>query len=179
MKSRLNRACFLFLVIFLAVSCRGRQSRAQARNEEPEAAPSVASVLKMSDQAATVQLLKGFHSLEGGSWRWTAGRFQVLLRPPAGAAQKGATLSFAFSLPDVVIQKLSALSLSASIGSTKLTTEKYSKPGPYTFSADVPATLLTGETVIVDFEFDKSLPSGSVDQRELAAVATSIGLESK
>lgn len=179
MKSRLYRACFLVPVLLLAVSCRGRHSQAQVRNEEPEAAPSVASVLKMSDAAASVQLLKGFHSLEGGAWRWTAGKFQVLLRPPTGAAQKGATLSFAFSLPDVVIQKLSALSLSASIGSTKLKTEKYSKPGPYTFTADVPATLMAGDNVIVDFEFDKSLPSGSVDQRELSAVATSIGLESK
>ena len=179
MKSRLNRVCCFFLVLLLAVSCRGRHSRAQVSNEEPEAAASVASVLKMSDQAASVQLLKGFHSLEGGAWRWTAGKFQVLLRPPTAAAQKGATLSFAFSLPDVVIQKLSALSLSASIGNTKLKTEKYSKPGPYTFSADVPAALLVGDAVTVDFEFDKSLPSGSVDQRELAAVATSIGLESK
>ncbi len=139
----------------------------------------VASVLKMSDQAAATQLLKGFHALEGGAWRWTAGTFQVLLQPPAGSAQKGATLTFAFSIPDVVIQKVSAMALTASIGGTKLKTESYSKAGPYTFSADVPAAALAGDAVTIDFAFDKSLPAGSVDQRELAVVATSVGLESK
>lgn len=133
----------------------------------------------MSDQAATVQLVKGFHSLEGGAWRWTAGKFQVLLKPPLAAAQRGAVLSFAFSIPEVVIQKLSVITLTASVGGTKLKSETWSKPGAYTYSADVAAALLAGDAVTFDFEFDKSLPSGSVDQRELAVVATSIGLESK
>lgn len=179
MKSRPNRACTLLLLLLLTTACRGRHSRSEVRNEEPAGTPGIASVVKMSNSAATVQLLKGFHALEGGAWRWTAGKFQVLLKTPLGAAQRGAVLSFVFSVPEVVTQKLSVITLSASIGTTKLKSETYSKPGAYTFSADVAAALLAGEAVTLDFEFDKSLAAGSVDQRELAVVATSIGLESK
>jgi len=133
----------------------------------------------MSDQAAATQLFKGFYALESGSWRWTAGEFHVLLRSPQGAAQKGATLSFAFSIPDLVIKKLNAISLSAKVGTVTLKTESYSKAGAYTFSADVPPALLTSDSVTIDFALDKSLPAGSVDQRELGLVATAVGLESK
>ena len=133
----------------------------------------------MSEQAARTQLVKGFYGLESGSWRWTAGTFQVLLRPPVGAAQKGATLAFAFTIPELILQKLKSVTLSASIGAKKLKSETWSKPGPYTFSADVPPADLAGDTVNIVFTLDKSLAAGTVDQRELGLVATSVGLESK
>ena len=169
-------ACLLLLSLG---ACRGRHSRTEVKNEEPEPGPRFVSALKMADQAAATQLLKGFYGVEGGAWRWTAGEFHVLLRPPLAAAQKGAVLTLAFSIPDVLIQKLGAVSLSASAGTSKLKSENYSKPGAYTFSADVPAALLAGESITIDFALDKSLPAGSVDQRELGLVATAVGLESK
>jgi hypothetical protein len=171
----------LALFPLLAITaCRGKHRRTTVQNEEPpEGGPRIASSLKMSDAAAPAQLLRGFYGLEGGSWRWTAGTFAVLLRPPLSAAQHGATLTFAFSIPDVVIQKLSAVTLTAAIGSTKLKSEKYTKPGPYSFTADVPPELLAKEAIVVEFTLDKSLPAGSLDQRELGVVATAAGLESK
>lgn len=171
--------CAVVLALLLIAACRGRHSRTEVRNEEPETGPSLASALKMSDPVAATQLVKGFHALEGGAWRWTAGDFHVILRSPLAAAQKGATLFFAFSIPEIVTQKLSPVTLTASIGSTKLKSETYSKPGAYTYLAEVPAALLAGESITVDFALDKSLPAGSVDQRELGLVATSVGLESK
>jgi hypothetical protein len=169
-----------FLLIAALVACKGRHSRTEVKNEEPAAAaPTLASNLKMSDQAAEKQLVKGFYSLETGAWRWTAGQFQVLLKPPTGAAQTGAKLTFSFSLPEVSVKKLGGVTLDASIGGTRLKAETYSKPGPYTYTADVPAAQLAGESVTVDFKLDKSLPAGAVDQRELGLVATAVGLEGK
>ena len=169
------------LALLLAGSaCRGKHSRNVVRNEEAEeGGPRIASTLKMNDAAASAQLVRGFYGLEGGAWRWTAGTFSVLLRPPLSASERGGTLRFSFSIPDVVIQKLQTVTLTASAGATKLNSENYSKAGAYTFSADVPPELLAKEAMTIDFALDKSLPAGSVDQRELGLVATAVGLESK
>ena len=77
------------------------------------------------------------------------------------AAQHGATLTFNLTVPNVVIQKLGSVTLSSSVGTAKLKSETYSKPGAYTFTADVPAEQLSKETVIVDFAIDKSSPPGA------------------
>ena len=71
------------------------------------------------------------------------------------------------------------MALTASVGATKLKSETYAKPGAYTFTADVPAELLTKDSVTVDFALDKSIPASAADQRELGVIATSVGLESK
>ena len=170
----------VLIALLLTGACRGKHNRATVQNEEPpEGGPRIASTLKMGDAAAAAQLLHGFYGLEGGAWRWTAGTFTVLLRPPLASAQRGATLTFVFSIPDVLIQKLKTVTLTATIGTTKLKPETYSKPGSYTFTADVPAELLAKEAITVDFALDKSLAAGSVDQRELGVVATAVTLESK
>jgi hypothetical protein len=174
-----TRRTSLALLTTALVGCRGKHNRPAVQNEEPEGGPRIASSLKMSDAAAPAQLLHGFYGLEGGAWRWTAGTFTVLLRPPIASAQRGATLTLAFSIPEILIQKLKTVTLTATLGATKLKSETYSKPGSYTFSADIPADQLAKEAITVDFALDKSLPSGSVDQRELGVVATSAALESK
>jgi hypothetical protein len=170
----------LLATVIFAGACRGKHSRLAVENEEPaEAAPRMAATLKMNDPAAPAQLVKGVYGLEGGAWRWTAGHFSFLLRSPLSAAQHGATLTLGFTIPDVVTQKLGPLVLTASVGTTKLKSDTYAKPGPYTFTADVPAELLTKDSVTVDFALDKSIPAGAMDQRELGVIATSVGLESK
>jgi len=162
------------------MACRGKHHRDIVKNEEPaEVTPRVASTLKMSDAAAPTQLIRGFYGLEGGTWRWTAGKFAVLLHSPTGAAQRGGTLTFSFSIPDVVIQKLKQVTLTAAIGSTTLKSQTWSKPGAFSYTADVPPELLTKDPVTIDFALDKSLPPGSVDQRELGIIAISAGIEAK
>ena len=170
----------LLTALVLTGACRGKHSRLAVENEEPaEATPRIAAVLKMNDPAAPAQLVKGIYGLEGGAWRWTAGHFSILLRSPLSAAQHGATLTFGFTIPDVITQKLGPVALTASIGATMLKSETYAKPGPYTYTADIPAELLTKDSVTVDFALDKSIPAGTMDQRELGVIATSAGLESK
>ena len=50
--------------------------------------------------------------------------------------------------------------------------------GSYEYSADIPPSMLTPESVKVDFALDKSLPP-DVDRRELGIIVSSVGLASK
>ena len=133
----------------------------------------------MGDRAGAKQLIAGFHGIENGKWRWTAGKFVVALQPPANAEQKGATLRMHFYLPDGQIEKLGPMTLDADLDGHSLESETYSKGGSYAFSRNVPGPLLRTSLVPIVFTFDKSLPASQADGRELAAVVTDIELESK
>jgi hypothetical protein len=136
------------------------------------------SVVRMNDPKASEQLLSGFYSVENNAWRWTSGKFSVILRTPAAASQQGATLSLAFTIPDVVIQKVKSITITASASGTELKSAKYDTPGSYVFNADVPASMLSTESVKVDFALDNSFRLGE-DKRELGIVAASVSIAPK
>lgn len=160
-------------------ACTGKHNRVTVQNEEQENAPArTASVVRMSDAKASTQLLSGFYPVENNSWRWTAGRFSALLHTPPAAAQNGAVLTLMFNASDAVLKKVGTITLRSSINGTALKPETYTAPGAYEYSVDVPAALLAGESVKVDFALDKSLPP-DVDKRELGVIATSVGLTGK
>jgi hypothetical protein len=167
----------VLLLAIAGVSCTGKRSGVTVENEE-QAAPRVASVIRMNDPSSSAQLLSGFYPIENNSWRWTAGKFSALLRTPPGAAQSGATLTMAFVVPEIVIRKVGNVTLRASIGGTALKPETWTAAGTYEYSADVPPSMLAPESVKVDFALDKSLPP-DVDRRELGIIVTSVGLASK
>src|SRR5450759_3654784 len=81
---------------------RKRRQQTQAGADEP--VMGLATVLNTADPRIAPQLVRGFHPVEGNAWRWTAGQFTVLLKPPAGAEIKGATLVFKFTIPGTVIE---------------------------------------------------------------------------
>ena len=137
------------------------------------------STVNTRDPRAAGQLVDGFYGIEAAAWRWTAKHFTVKLKTPAGAAQKGGTLRFLFSVTDVMIEKSGPITLSAKIGSTSLAPETYSAPGAYTYQRDVPASELGKSDVTVAFAVDKSMVPGGPDLRELGVVASTIALESK
>lgn len=177
-RTHLLAACPLGLALALTLfSCSGRHNSVE--NEEPSAnnAP-LASTLRMGDAAVAGQLLNGFYGIENNTWRWTSKRFSVLLGTPPGAGQNGATLSFAFTVADAVFQKTGPVTLTASINGTTLKSQAYNTSGSYTLSADVPASLLTTDSVKIDFALDKSIRPDQ-DKRELGVIANSASLASK
>jgi hypothetical protein len=139
----------------------------------------MATMLHVADPRADQQLIAGFHSVEQDSWRWTEDKFSVVLRPPRDAAQKGAILQLKFSLPEAVTQKLGGITLEAEVAGTPMGKQSYSAPGEWTYSREVPGSLLAADPVRVDFALDKYLPPTESDQRKLGIVVTAVGFDVK
>lgn len=167
------------LVALAALSSCQRRDKVVVQTTEEETGQAIASVVHVADPRTAPQLLSGFYDVEQNSWRWTAGKFAVSLRAPAGAARKGATLQLKGSFPEAVFKKVGSSTLEARIGGTVVGTETLSKLGEFVFEKDVPGNLLTTNPIKVEFSLDKFLPPGTVDKRQLGIVATSIGFESK
>src|ERR1017187_4372242 len=168
----------LLLIAALALAPAG--CKRKRRNAKTDDQPTgLATMVNAADPRTSVQLLRGFHGLEQNAWRWTAGEFAVTLKPPAGAAQKGATLEFKFVVPGAVINKLKSMTLTASVNGQKLPPETYTKEGEYTLTRDVPASALQQEAVNVDFTLDKFLQATADDMRDLGVIMTMVGFEAK
>lgn len=167
------------LVLSLAIAPMGCRRHRRVTVQTVEEAPMLASVVATADPHAVKQLAGGFYGVEQNSWRWTAGRFSVLLRPPRTAARNGAVLQLKFAIPDVALSKLKGVSLSAYVNGTALSPETYSQAGQFIYSRDVPANLLAGDVVRVEFSLDKTLPPSATNRRELGVVASTVGFQPK
>jgi hypothetical protein len=177
---RLKRRLLLAaLAASLATGAGCRREEKIKLEPTDESTPTLVSTVYASDPKAAIQLIRGFHGIEQNSWRWTMGRFVVTLRPLAGSADKGATLTLKFTLPEAVLDKVKSTSLTANVQNTAIGSQTYAKPGEHTFTADVPAALLKGDALTVEFSMDRFLPAGTVDGRELGLVFVSVGLEAK
>jgi hypothetical protein len=167
------------LVLCLAFAPLGCKRHRRVTVKTIEEAPTLASVVATADPHVAAQLVNGFYGVEQNSWRWTAGRFSVLLRPPRSAATNGAVLQLKFAIPDVAISRMKAVSLSAYVNGTALAPETYSQAGQFIYSRDVPANLLTGDVARVDFSLDKTIPPTAADRRELGVVVSMVGFQPK
>jgi hypothetical protein len=166
----------LVLLILASTSCRiKKKSVVKAAEDDGQ----LVSVINVADPRGSAQLGRGFHNLENQSWRWTMKNFTATLRPPAGAAQKGAGLELKFTVPDVMFNRVGAMTVDARINGIDLGPQTYSNAGDYTYTRDIPASALISEAVAIDFAVDKGLPPGDSDPRELAIIVTSVGLISK
>jgi hypothetical protein len=144
--------------------------------EQPAA---LASTVRMDDANATVQLVKGFHALENGAWRWTQGKFAVNLQPPVTAAAKGAYLVMKFTIPEIVIKNNKDVTVNASVNGEHLPPASYRTVGEQTLKLSVPASVLAGDAVRCEFVLDKTLPPSPQEKRELGVIVQSIGLQKK
>ena len=169
----LRWSCSLLLLTlaFAPLGCK--------RQQTGQGASAMASTIHMGDPQTAPQLTSGFYGIEQNAWRWTGRRFSLVLRPPLGASQKGATLQLRLTVPPVIVEKLKNVSLSATIGGSALPPETYTEAGNYTYTRDVAPPLLAGQSVRVDFQLDKSIPPSGADLRDLGLVVLSAGLELK
>jgi hypothetical protein len=160
----------------LTPSCK-RQRRAEVASDEP--ITGMATVLNTADPRVAPQLLHGFHTIEGNAWRWTTGDFGAVLKPPAGADQKGATLVFRFAIPEPSMRQLQSVTLSASVNGKQLPPETYTAAGEHTYSRDVPSEALKRDTATVEFTLDKYVHPNGAERRDLGVVASMIGFQAK
>jgi hypothetical protein len=178
-RRRVARLCcpvVLMALVIAPIACKKKKVRVGATDEET---PRMQSVLMMGDPKIEPQLITGFHGIEAAAWRWTTRQFTVALRPPFGSGQKGAKLTVKLTIPPVAIEKLKNVSLSATAGGSALPPETYTTAGDYFYVREIPASLLTGDALRVDFQLDKSMAPSGADIRELGIIVLSIGLETK
>jgi len=173
-----RRVIALCVFVFLLCGCRSRQKKLAVQQTDEDGA-TLATMIFMGDTKSAPQLLKGFHTIEEGGWRWTTGKFAVALRPPRNAAVRGAILHLKFALPEAVLAKLQKVTLTAAVGGTPLPPETYTKSGDFDYAREVDRNLLGTDAVNVEFTLDKFLPAGMIEQRELGVIATSVGFEAK
>jgi hypothetical protein len=159
----------------LTADCQ-RPQPAILLHQADKAGAALANVVYTGDPDAAPQLVDGFHEIEEYSWRWTAQRFSVVLRPPGGAGES-AILTMALALPDAEIGTLGDITLTAAIGPASLSPESYTRPGSYIYTREVPASLLRNEDIRIDFRLDKAMKPSAQDIRELGVIVKSIGLE--
>ena len=138
-------------------------------------AQELASLVRVADPAAESQLIQGFHALEQNAWRWTAKNFTVALKPPAGTDR----LVLRFIFPEVSLQRLKSMTISARIDGIALPPQTFTTSGAHEYRADAPTPVLNKEAVNVDFMLDKAIARTQADPRELGVIVTSIGFEAK
>lgn len=154
------------VVVFAALSAPGCGA---------EAAP--ASRLDMSDAAASSPFIRGFYSVEGNRWRWTARTFSVALKPPESASlHASGRLILHLYVPRIQLQKLGPLTLYASIDRRSLGLETYTRPGFYDYVRKISSEMLDTNIVPVEFCLDKASPPSPGDSRELGLIVTSVAL---
>ena len=160
-----RRAAILCTVaLALTVGCRHKEK-------------GLSSMVSMADPTTATQLASGFHAVENGAWRWTMKKFSVVLKPPMGSDQTGATLRFKLFISDDQINRLGPITVSAEINGTQLDPQTFDKPGDTVYSRPVPADALKSPSVKVNFALDKAREPDNVDGRQLGVVASVIGLQ--
>jgi hypothetical protein len=167
------------LVLSLALAPMACRRHRRVTVQTVEEAPALASVVATADPQAAKQLIGGFYGVEQNSWRWTAGRFSVRLRPPRAAAADGAVLQLKFAIPEIALAKLKGVSLSAYVNGTALAPETYTEAGQFIYSRDVPASLLAGDATRIDFSLDRTIAPTAGDHRELGVVVSLVGFQPK
>ena len=165
------RSAILGLLILLA-GCSRKEDVALVEGEQGGGG---LSSLQVADPRAAAQLLEGWHEIEQGNWRWTERQFSVGLKAPAPG--KPAMLELKFTLPDALMERLRSITLMAVVNGTSLPPATYNTAGDQVYSQKVPGAALGGELVRIDFQLDKALAAGEVDQRELGVIVTEVGLQ--
>ena len=171
----MRRLILPLLLLTLISGCK-RKEEAPA----PAAAPAkLSSEVAAANPDSAVQLLRGFYPVEGNSWRWTMGQFAFALRPPEGSAAKGGILKIQFGVSEAVLSKMGPVAITVTAAGQSLGAETFAKPGDAVYQKEVPAALLTGESLTFEVKVEKPLPPTGADQRELAIVFNAAALTAK
>jgi tRNA (mo5U34)-methyltransferase len=129
----------------------------------------------LTDPGLTARLLKGWHVLEQGKWRWTERRFSAELAVP-DLASGAALLELRFDYPECVKPREGRLRLRASLDGLSLDEAQYSTSGEHLYRATIPTDRLQARTAIVEFELNHALPPDATDLRERGIIVTNVGL---
>jgi len=127
-----------------------------------------------AENARDAELIRGWHQLEHGCWRWTEREFAAALRAPDTMRPR---LKLHFFLSEAVLSRLGRLLLEASVDGQPLEPETYTRPGEYVFARNLPADAAPGRPVLVEFRLNGALPPDEEDPRERGIIVSSLAVE--
>lgn len=131
---------------------------------------------KVYFRLTSARLLAGWHEPEGEEWRWTEKQFSVSFT--GTAASEKPVLDFQFCLPEVLLKRLGAMTLSAKVNGIPLAPETFDTEGRHAYLRPIPPEAIQGAETQIQFELDKAIARGEVDERELGLMALSVDLRS-
>lgn len=171
------QSTMLTLGLCLALATLGACKRRPLAEDAPPEIPShLMAEFPVNHPDAAVQLTHGFYPLEGNSWRWAASSFGVVLAAPEAAETTGATLELAGSIPEVIVEALGPITITATVNGTVLEPETFAEPGDLLYSRPLDPALFSGEPITIEFTTDKALEPQGAELRELALVITRVAL---
>ncbi len=176
----MRASLLLFCVPVLLALCGCPQNEPMTPLEEgaEEAPTELLSTVNVADPAAEPQLLEGFYGLEQRAWRWTGGKFAVLLATPPDYATHESSLDLRLTVPSIVIETVGPVTITARVNGTEIGNQTYDAAGDnLLFTSMIPAGVLTAEPARAEFELDKVIPPSDQDERELGIIAVSIALK--
>jgi tRNA (mo5U34)-methyltransferase len=113
-----------------------------------------------------IELLSGWHGLESGGHRWTERRFAIAVKNIAGPTE----LRLKYLVTEILLKHTGPIVLSATLDGRQLPPQGSERPGQYIYTVplDGPAT--------IQFEIDKVIPAGAIEERELGVAVSAVDL---
>jgi tRNA (mo5U34)-methyltransferase len=122
---------------------------------------------------AQLRLISGWHEVENKGSRWTEREFSAGI-PAEMSARRRMRLNL--YLPEVALQRLGPIKLSATIDGQELRPAEFATPGAHAFERTLPKAPVPQERIL-RFALDKALAPGVLDSRELGLIVASLELE--
>jgi len=129
-------------------------------------------LLKSHYGLANVELVDGWHEIEGAGWRWTRQKFSLRAGFESGARPE--RIAMRIFMPPDAFARLGPLTLSAAVNGQPLRPFRLNKPGDHTFKARFRCS---ADAPLFAFELDKCTPPSPDEPRELGIVVSAIAVE--
>jgi hypothetical protein len=146
---------FALSLLLAAAACGPPRVEGIATIEEQDAP--LLSAVRAGDPDVEPQFALGFYSAERDGWRWTRGRFSIVLLAPPDAAKQGAVVELTFAVPQVVLDRLGPVTVSAAVGGVALSPETRDTPALRAYRRAAPPQAFSKREVLVEFALNKVL----------------------
>ncbi len=146
-------------------------------NSSRELTETIHSSFIRTNDPRSASLIDGFHQIEENSWRWSKRNFSFTMqRPKLPNNLHRVELVVSLHIPEVVIQRLGSLTLTAYLQNRSLGSATYTQAGAHSYSQIIEEKAMNAGPNRFRFTLDKALPPTTTDARELGVIVTSASL---
>lgn len=126
---------------------------------------------------ANMELLHGWHEAEGSGWRWTEARFAAATRGIAPGRPVSVRLKL--FVPPLLAERSGPVTMRLAANGTACAPSTFSGSGGFTFERRLPAAVVPGQELRLEFSLDRAIPPDSQDGRERGVIVAALEVESR